>query len=190
MAKKKQKRQVPTTHEDWGRAYEELASENERACAIVGAAMLDEALRQRLTNFLLEDEPIVEDLFEQGPLHDLFARTEMAYCLGLISKVHRDDLHAIRKVRNIFAHRLHNASFADPEVVGWCNRLQMGRIRIRKPPDAPARELFQATVARLMHFFSFTKMQVSAQRRKPYEPPRSGGEDEERGIYVAPGDFV
>ena len=115
---------------DWNGFYEELRAESPRASAILAAAYLDAWLRFLLECALLDDRKAADRLLgsEQDPdrpLSSFGARISAAYCLGLISKQESEDLRLVSRVRNRFAHRAHGYSFEDPEIVGWCDSLQI-----------------------------------------------------------------
>jgi DNA-binding MltR family transcriptional regulator len=118
--------------EDYEGFLEEFQNESPRAAAIIGAAFLDEQLRKLLVSFLVDRKRAVDELIgnenrSNRPLSAFSARIRAAYCLGLISKDERDDLHMIRRIRNRFAHRLHDLSFDDKEIVDRCNSLEIPR---------------------------------------------------------------
>jgi mannitol operon repressor len=115
--------------EDYEGFYKELQKETPRGAVIVGAAFLDAGLREILANFLIDEKNAVDELIGSEekvdcPLSFFGARIKAAYCLGLISKDERDDLNLIRRVRNRFAHKLHDLSIDDKKIIDWCNSLQ------------------------------------------------------------------
>jgi mannitol operon repressor len=117
---------------DYKGFLEELQKESPRAAVIVGGAFLDAQLQKLLAKFLINEKNAVNELLgnedkADRPLSAFSARIKAAYCLGLISKDERDDLNLIRRIRNRFAHRLHDLSFDDKEIVDWCNSLQIPR---------------------------------------------------------------
>lgn len=92
-----------------------LQKESDRACAVLGAAMLDQVLGDLIRSAMAEDAP--RSLFEgYGPIASFSARIDISLGLGLISRDEHCDLHLIRKIRNAFAHEMdHELSFAsDP----------------------------------------------------------------------------
>jgi mannitol operon repressor len=96
----------------------EFQSEGDRSTAILGAALLDEELRQLLTEFLVDDEDQVNLLITgDAPVATFSARSRVCYCLGLIPRTIFDMLTNIREVRNTFAHQLHGLAFADSRFV-------------------------------------------------------------------------
>lgn len=110
---------------------------NDRAMVIVGAAFIDTLLEHVITNFLVDDDEEVRQL-----LATYGGKTRLAYCLGLVGPVVRDDLRFIGKIRNEFAHNLY-ASFLNSDISSWASSLRWHSISYMKPPDgASARDLF------------------------------------------------
>ncbi len=124
---------------------------NDRALAIVGAAFLDTLLEHILVNFLVNDEKEVSELLRYDqPLGTYGGRVRAAYCLGLLHKAIFDDLRAVGKVRNKFAHDLY-ASFEDEQIRSWCLALRWHRMAyIEPPPGASARDLYYVGVNQLV----------------------------------------
>ncbi len=64
----------------------EFEGESERAAAVLGAAYLDECLKQLIASFLVEDSKAVKNLRgDSRLLGSFFAKIEASYCMGLIS---------------------------------------------------------------------------------------------------------
>lgn len=103
----------------------EFQKETDRGAALVGAALLDDRLKQIIVSFLIEGK-ISSGLLDDAnaPLHSFSSRIKMAFCLGLISKEEYGNLEVIRKVRNEFAHRLHGLSFSNEEIIKLCRKLK------------------------------------------------------------------
>lgn len=96
---------------DWDRLNEisvELHSESDRAAVVLGAAWLDEGMRELLRAFLLparESKPENDEVLKfSGPLGSYFARCEMSFRLGLIGEDFRKALLQVATIRNKFAH--------------------------------------------------------------------------------------
>jgi mannitol operon repressor len=132
---------------------QEFQNESSRAAVILGASFLDAQLRQILANFMIDPENAVDELLgdediHERPLSTFSARIKAAYCLGLISKNERDDLNLIRRIRNRFAHRLHDLTFDDKKIIGWCNSLKAPSML---PSALPThRERFVVSIALLL----------------------------------------
>jgi hypothetical protein len=129
---------------------------NDRAIAIVGGTFLDTILEHILWAFLVDDDKQVKKLLRYDqPLGTFSGRITMVYCLGLIYKPVRDDLHLVRKIRNEFAHDLY-ASFEDEKISSWCSSLKWHRISyVENPPDnATVQNLFQVGTHCLVNYLS------------------------------------
>ena len=126
--------------------------QNERAAAIVGAAFLDTLLEHTLINFFADDEGEVANLLKNGrPLGTYGSRTSLAYCLGLIGEIVRDDLRIVGKIRNKFTHDLH-ASFNDDPIRAWTLSLRWHEISMfmKAPDGASPSAIFQVGVNQLI----------------------------------------
>jgi hypothetical protein len=90
------------------KAWEEIERpENDRAGAIMAGALVENSLRraiQRRSNF--------HSMIETG-----FAR-------GLYKGLVRNDLHVVRRIRNVFAHSIRPISFDTSEVIEEVNKIQ------------------------------------------------------------------
>ena len=86
--------------------YSHLSKESERGSAIVGAALIDDALEEILKTFMIKPLKSKDELFDSSfaPIESLSAKIALAYRLGLISPNVRTSLDLIRKIRNDFAH--------------------------------------------------------------------------------------
>lgn len=132
--------------------FEEFNRESDRGAAIIGAAMLDERLRQLMGAFLVDDSTKVDQLLEGplAPLGSFASRIGTSYCLGLISKDEYHDLQIVREIRNVFAHELHGLSFSDARVKDKCTQLHLPKELPPLPGGPPgARNPFMGAVALL-----------------------------------------
>ena len=98
----------------------EFAKESDRACVILGAALLDSAIETVLKARLVPSPSASDSLFESpsAPLSSFSARIDFAHRIGLISARFARDLHLIRRIRNDFAHNVAGCSFGDSSVMG------------------------------------------------------------------------
>ena len=93
-------------------------AESDRACAVLGAALLDARLESLYSRRLL---CFKNELLSNGPLSAFSTRIRLARALSWISDDVQYDLNAIRSIRNEFAHNCdHELSFADRSI----NRLR------------------------------------------------------------------
>jgi DNA-binding MltR family transcriptional regulator len=105
---------------------------DDRSIVIIGGSYLDIVLEHVLLAFFPEDDKEVEllILYDQ-PLGTFGNKVRMAYCLGLIEKVVKDDLKLVAKIRNKFAHQL-NVSFDDQNIKSWCNELKWYKVSMMR----------------------------------------------------------
>src|SRR5262249_48186648 len=83
----------------------DFSTESDRAAVIVGAAQLDNLLRQILERYLLPVAGSKDDLLDSDAgLGTFSARTHACFRLGLIDPDLTRALHLIRRIRNDFAH--------------------------------------------------------------------------------------
>jgi hypothetical protein len=92
----------------------------DRGLVLFLAAQLDIYLGDILKSFLIDHSETV-DLFEgpYAPFGSFSGKIKAAFVLGLITQDEAARAHAVRKVRNVFAHEI-KASFVHPDVVKLC----------------------------------------------------------------------
>jgi hypothetical protein len=105
-------------NQEQGAAMEELTGHpaSDRVTAIIGGAMLDDALRKALESRLRPTDGtyINEKLFKVGgALGNCGPRIDLAYQLYMIEKIPRNAMYGITEIRNSFAHDL-TMSFNEP----------------------------------------------------------------------------
>jgi hypothetical protein len=123
---------------DWLEAvHREFARESDRAAGIVVAAMIDEALKDLLSKYLIPATKRDRDLVigQRAPLGTFSARIDAAHQLGLISPFLARDLHIIREIRNTFAHEAAESTFQTPSVRDRIAALQQVSDYNRRRPD-------------------------------------------------------
>jgi Mannitol repressor len=102
-------------------------TESDRACAVLGAALLDARLESLYKRRLLCFQE--EILSGNGPLNTFSARIRIARALAWISSDVQSDLDVIRSIRNEFAHSFdHELSFADQSIADRCRNLRVAQI--------------------------------------------------------------
>jgi DNA-binding MltR family transcriptional regulator len=95
----------------------EVSSQNDRAIAIASGSYVDCLLQWLLEMYLIRDAKAVSELFKPlQPLSTLSSKINLSYCMGLISKKEYKNIHKVRDIRNIFAHRIGKISFDDEPV--------------------------------------------------------------------------
>ena len=127
------------TIENWIDYFDEFNNESPRGAVIIAAAFLDAQLQKLIENHFINDKLANQEIFDKnGSLSSFYAKIQIAYCLGLISKEIRHDLNMIRKIRNNFAHEMFELSFEDKGIIDLCNKLNTGKIpldHITKTPE-------------------------------------------------------
>lgn len=129
---------------------------DDRAIVIIGGSFVDIILDHILLAFLPEEDKEVERLLQYDqPLGSFGNKVRVAYSLGLIEKVVKDDLKLVGKIRNRFAHDLY-ASFDDENIKSWCRDLKWHKISMMMDPpiDATIRDLYQVGVNQLIVFLN------------------------------------
>lgn len=112
---------------DWIPSHNEmvvaLKDETDGAAALLAASFLENEMRERLKDFLVEDKS-TEKLFNTyRPLSTFSALTDICFALGLMTRTMRSDLNFVRKIRNHFAHHPKHQLFGDSPVSGWCREI-------------------------------------------------------------------
>jgi len=97
---------------------EEFQDETDRGASILAGTILEEKLKNILTEYFIECRQSKELLDgNNAPIGTFSSRLNMAYALGLISDYEYIDCNIIRKIRNEFAHKFELAfSFENPKI--------------------------------------------------------------------------
>lgn len=112
-----------------------LGQETDRGCVLTAVAYLDHELEKLFGRILIQDDRLAKDVLEgYGPLASLSARIDLAYGLGYLAPKQRRDLHLMRKIRNIFAHRSGIITFDCEEVLSRCRELYYDAFCENLPP--------------------------------------------------------
>lgn len=134
---------------------ERLNSESDRACGVLGAALLDAKLeavfRTRLGAFQ-------DDLLGNArPLGAFRTRIRLAGALGWITDDVRADLDTIRVIRNDFAHSFdHDLAFTDESISAHCSNLKTAQAYIDGfdiAARAPDRKLSSEAIHTMQNVF-------------------------------------
>ncbi|PYS20758.1 MAG: hypothetical protein DMF72_20090 [Acidobacteria bacterium] len=168
MALKGKKSQDETLvkSKDFQGFLDEFQKETDRSTAIIGAAFLDEHLKQLLANFMVDDSNEVKQLLSQeSPLGSFGARIRAAYCLGLISRQYFESLKLIKDVRNAFAHQLHGLTFENKDVADACKKLQALQPLKSRFAQTP-RQMFVNSATFILMDISVRALTVLQKRRK------------------------
>lgn len=106
--------------------FDELVGASDRACAILGGAVVDQVLVFQLHGAMreLSRKEFLELFFDnRALLQTMAARIDLSYALSLNERHEIVQLHAIRRIRNAFAHALRPISFATKLVERECAKL-------------------------------------------------------------------
>ncbi|WP_416140026.1 hypothetical protein ACM26W_06530 [Halomonas sp. HK25] len=104
-------------------------SESDRACAVLGAALIDERLKQLFDRRLHYSNASL--LSHSGVLGSFSSRISIARALTWISDDVRFDLDQVRDIRNKFAHNAdHELSFTDQSIGDKCRTLKVAQTLI------------------------------------------------------------
>lgn len=114
--------------------FNSLARESDRGAVLTGAAHLDQMLelllRAKFSAVRQKPARAINPLFEGfGPLATFSAKVTVAYAIDLLEDWMYQDLHSIRKLRNLFAHTIAIIEFDSPEVVGLTSKLTAKGLR-------------------------------------------------------------
>jgi DNA-binding MltR family transcriptional regulator len=133
----KKEKNIPPTfdriNEDVREVFNGLRDKSDRDLALSVVALLDDTLNAAFRRVLLEDESAKADkkvipalMGAYRPLSSLSAKIDFAFALGWIGPKLRATLHAMRDVRNQFAHRYSVDRFTHPEIREACLRVDLG----------------------------------------------------------------
>ncbi len=104
-------------------------AESDRACAVLGAALIDERLKQLFDRRLHYSNEAL--LLHSGVLGSFSSRISVARALTWIADDVRFDLDQLRDIRNKFAHNAdHELSFADQSITDKCRTLKVAQALI------------------------------------------------------------
>jgi DNA-binding MltR family transcriptional regulator len=110
-----------------GLATGKIERAEHRALAIVGASLLEDALRNAIADHLSRtrkegsDVQLFED--EHAPLQGLSARTRIGLSLGILDDVTKRDIDTIRAIRIAFAHSPSRFTFEHETILKSLNAL-------------------------------------------------------------------
>jgi hypothetical protein len=152
--------------------------ESDRACAVLGRALLEDHVRRLLAAALVA-ETNLRDLFEgQAPLATFSSRIRLAEALGLLAQDEAADLNIVRDIGNDFAHGLdHSMSFDEQSIRDRVLALQSPRILLEyghlTEPKLPSHEVedFQKNPRRRFEITVGTLWSTLSRRAEVTKPP-------------------
>jgi mannitol operon repressor len=156
----------------WTSYYDQLKSESDRGCAIIGGAMIDQSLSKLIAKYLIDDQPAVDELLEpHGRPSSVYTRVSLAYCLGLVMKNQVKDIIVISRIRNYFAHNLDAASFENEEVMKMCDEIKWYfETAYATDEEKSPRKYFQVAVAMLI--YNLAVQSTPLEHQKVMSPPK------------------
>lgn len=128
--RRKRKEQERAAHDDLSddeldAALAEITSGSDRVAAVMGGALVQNALMGALIQ-CLEDDSDLPKLFDsvRGPLSSFYGQIIMGKALGLFDETLANSLHTVRSIRNRFAHAAISLTFEnDAEIAKKCRSL-------------------------------------------------------------------
>ncbi len=115
---------------DYQKIVELYHNESDRAAAILAGSFVENYLVEYLKTCFLIADPEIDELFQGfGPMATFSQRIAIAYAVGAFHKSMRDNLRAIKEIRNHFAHHPGDAKFDDAVIDKHFKKLSFGNDR-------------------------------------------------------------
>ncbi len=155
---------------------EEFTKETDRASVILVSALFDQALESLLKSYLIPSTSSEHDeLFDipNASLANFSNKITTCFRLGLISHKFCRDLNIIRKIRNDFAHDIHNCNFNNIRVKSRIEELKNSSGIIKRNPIK--RKTFQDGVRGdflMICSWMIFSLQMKVKRIKSVEMPK------------------
>lgn len=112
---------------DWLSEHNEMVvmyqKESDRAAALLAASFLENEMKKRILDFLVDEESSAKLFEHYHPLSTFSGLLEVTFALGLLTRPMLSDLTLIRKIRNYFAHHPKHVTFEQQPVSDWCREL-------------------------------------------------------------------
>jgi len=123
----------------------ELYTESHRGAVLVASSYFDVVLERMLRQFMVSAVK-VDHLFEglNAPLGSFNAKIEFSYALGVIRKDEHRALSFVRRIRNVFAHRL-EVTFKHKDVVKEFLKIQDISDQFNSTSERTPHEVFLMT---------------------------------------------
>ncbi|MES2291789.1 MAG: hypothetical protein V4527_00640 [Pseudomonadota bacterium] len=151
--------------------FREIEKSNDRAAGIVAVSFVENNLAVVLLKWLrpLSDKE-QEDIFtrQNSLLNSFDAKIQMADVLGIISGNGLADLRRLKRIRNLFAHKMEARTFENAEIKAECERLFFPRFiawAMEIEPEKNLRKRFEDTAHQLAARFD-----MEASKEKPPGP--------------------
>jgi Domain of unknown function (DUF4145) len=113
--------------DDFVAVWREIESASPRAAVIMVGASLEDALRWSMESRFIDGltPDCLRSLFEVdgAPLGSFHSKISVGHALGMYGSIGRDDLSAIKRIRNQFAHASRSITFDTHEIAAECRKL-------------------------------------------------------------------
>ena len=143
------------THSDLASDYSEFQShyegESDRSVVILASSYIDSYLENFLAKRLVSHKRTKALFTGYAPLATFSAKIDISYAVGIIPEHLLKDLHQIRKIRNLFAHKADKLDFSSDEITHLCDQISYSKGMPRTdgttgPKPEGARSVFLSTV--------------------------------------------
>ncbi|QGM46842.1 hypothetical protein [Methylocystis heyeri] len=143
-------KQLPN-NEDFEAIMDEIACASDRSAAIVLASVVDRYLESAIIDsFVRNDRKTKENLTATGgSLDGFFSKIHLGYAMGLYNQQKCNELEAVRRIRNSFAHSAKNITFETPQISVECSIFRPLR---RLGSNASNREKYISACERIAMF--------------------------------------
>jgi hypothetical protein len=116
-------------------AVEDIKTLPDRAAGIVSAAIIDDRLTVAVKSRLIPNSSLAEDVFGKRVRRgDFGLKIDLGYLLGIYDAGHHKALHAVREIRNKFAHEPGPIDFDSKLVAMFIKELEFAKI-LHAGPD-------------------------------------------------------
>lgn len=153
------KRKKLHTEEQIESSINVFQGETDRACAVLGSALLEYLLGKLIEKNLTNLNKMSDEIFHvpNAPLGTFSSRINIAHALNSIGKSNYEDLRTIKDIRNQFAHDLDVHTFeGNQSVTDLCNNFRRG-VNYAKNKKEPLRSYLLAP----RNLFVFTVVDIS-----------------------------
>lgn len=101
-----------------------INNETDLACVLISTSFLDQCLASLFERYFIESDTVPKLLDARGGTLGTFSsRSDLSYCLGLISKSFYQNMKIVGEIRNVFAHSHLSLNFGDADVTRLVNSL-------------------------------------------------------------------
>lgn len=104
----------------------QISEQSPRVGVIVIGSMLDDRLQSILESRLYKDHDVLAPLFKgYGPLSSFSSKIDFCYLLEVFDKEAKNNLHTIRKIRNICAHHKNVLDYNFQPIADLCKNFTL-----------------------------------------------------------------